>query len=176
MVVIPFLNLVRILCVSRKYKQAGGQAVLNQAKDDNKLALSMEDILFLKIMDKKREMTLTTGSPHCNPMNHTNICPINQSRWLSSFFSLQRNISKPEMQKQYVAFMEGIFTNGHAEVAPPLREDGECWYLPLFGVHPPQKSSQIRVVFDSSAQYSGIFVLLKNVPLQLSQLFMASGQ
>lgn len=60
------------------------------------------------------------------------------------------------MQEQYVAFMEKIFANGHAEVAPPLREDEECWYLPTFGVYHPQKPNQIRVVFDSSTQYSGV--------------------
>lgn len=55
-----------------------------------------------------------------------------------------------------MAFMEKIFINGHAEVAPPLKEDEECWYLPSFGVYHPQKPDQIRVVFDSSAQYSGV--------------------
>lgn len=60
------------------------------------------------------------------------------------------------MQQQYVAFIENIFASGHAEVAPPLREHDECWYLPKFGIYHPQKPNQIRVVFDSSAQYSGV--------------------
>ncbi|KAI3352353.1 hypothetical protein L3Q82_005321 [Scortum barcoo] len=70
---------------------------------------------------------------------------------------------KPQMQEQYVEFMEGIFSNGHAEVAPPLKQGEECWYLPTFGVYHPQKPNKIRVVFDSSAQYSG--VSLNNVLL-----------
>ncbi|XP_014824793.1 PREDICTED: uncharacterized protein LOC106904820 [Poecilia mexicana] len=60
------------------------------------------------------------------------------------------------MQNQYVTFMQKIFTNEHAELAPPLKEGEECWYLPTFGVYHPQKPNNIRVVFDSSAQYLGI--------------------
>lgn len=88
--------------------------------------------------------------------------------------SLQRTLkTKPEMQQQYVEFMGKIFGNGHAEVAPPLKETEECWYLPTFGVYHPQKPNQIRVVFDSSAQWSGISlndVLLKGPDLNISLL------
>ncbi|XP_072144398.1 uncharacterized protein [Dermacentor andersoni] len=59
--------------------------------------------------------------------------------------------------------MNDLFIKGHAEEAPPLNVDEECWYLPIFGVHHPQKPDQIRVVFDSSAQYEG--VSLNNVLL-----------
>lgn len=59
---------------------------------------------------------------------------------------------KPHMQQQYVEFMGGIFSSGHAEIAPALKQGEECWYLPNFGVYHPQKSNKIRVVFDSSAQ------------------------
>ncbi|KAL1280079.1 hypothetical protein QQF64_014679 [Cirrhinus molitorella] len=83
--------------------------------------------------------------------------PNNKEQVVNRFTRLQRTLKrKPEMQQQYVAFMEKIFTNGHAEVAPPLREGDECWYLPTFGVYHSQKPNQIRVVFDSSARYSGI--------------------
>lgn len=57
------------------------------------------------------------------------------------------------MQKHLFAFMEKIFENGHAEVAPPLQEHEEWWYLPLFGVYHSRKPDNIRVVFNSSAQY-----------------------
>lgn len=55
--------------------------------------------------------------------------------------------------------MGEILENNHAEVAPPLGEEEECWYLPTFKVFHPQKPGQIRVVFDSSAQHSGISVM-----------------
>ncbi|KAL6461781.1 hypothetical protein MHYP_G00299260 [Metynnis hypsauchen] len=44
----------------------------------------------------------------------------------------------------------------HAEIAPPLQGDKECWYLPLFGVYHPKKPEKIRIVFDSSAAYDGV--------------------
>ncbi|XP_054590105.1 uncharacterized protein [Nothobranchius furzeri] len=51
---------------------------------------------------------------------------------------------------------QSMLDKGHAELAPPLQEGAECWYLPTFGVYHPKKPSKIRVVFDSSAQYDGV--------------------
>lgn len=68
------------------------------------------------------------------------------------------------MRNQCLEFINKIVQNKHAEVAPPLKENEECWYLPIFGVFHPQKPENIRVVFDSSAKYSGLSlndVLLK---------------
>jgi hypothetical protein len=31
------------------------------------------------------------------------------------------------MKEQFVAFMEKLFENGHAEEAPPVPENAECW-------------------------------------------------
>ena len=52
--------------------------------------------------------------------------------------------------------MAKILDNHHAEVAPPLAANEECWYLPLFGVYHPRKPDQIRGVFDSSAKHQGV--------------------
>jgi hypothetical protein len=43
-----------------------------------------------------------------------------------------------------VEFMQKILDNNHAEIAPPLQNNEECWYLPLFGVYHPKKPDQIR--------------------------------
>ncbi|KAF1387159.1 hypothetical protein PFLUV_G00102450 [Perca fluviatilis] len=60
--------------------------------------------------------------------------PNNREQAVQRFASLQRSLSrKPDTQKQFVAFMGKILENDHAEVAPPLAEDEECWYLPTFG-------------------------------------------
>ncbi|KAL0159384.1 hypothetical protein M9458_043109, partial [Cirrhinus mrigala] len=75
--------------------------------------------------------------------------------------------------------MEKIFTNGHPEVAPPLREGEECWYLPIFGVNHPQKPNQIRVVFDSSAPYSSVSLndmLLTGIDLSKVAILVAIQQ
>ncbi|XP_059828204.1 uncharacterized protein LOC132395502 [Hypanus sabinus] len=135
-----------------------GQSVFAQTEHDNKLAPSAQDAIFLKIMDTKvfrdEANNWVTPLPFREPRQRL---PNNKEQAVKQFMSLQKTLKrKPEMQQQYVAFMEKIFANGHAEVAPPLREGEECWYLPTFGVYHPQKPNQIRVVFDSSAQCTGI--------------------
>jgi hypothetical protein len=67
--------------------------------------------------------------------------------------SLKKN---PVKKKHFVDFMSKIFKNGHAEEAPALRPNEECWYLPIFGVYHAKKTDQIRVVFDSSAKYQDL--------------------
>lgn len=52
--------------------------------------------------------------------------------------------------------MHKILENGHAELAPHLQNDEDCWYLPMFRVYHPKKPGQIRVVFDSSARHEGV--------------------
>lgn len=54
-------------------------------------------------------------------------------------------------------FVEKVLNSGAAEVASPPTSTG-CWYLPLFGVRNPKKPDQIRGVFDSSANFGGIFL------------------
>lgn len=60
------------------------------------------------------------------------------------------------MKDHFFEYMEKILGKGHAEVAPLLKEGEECWYLPLFGVYHPKKPGHIRVVFDSSSQYTRV--------------------
>lgn len=60
------------------------------------------------------------------------------------------------MKQHFVAFMQQIFDKHHAELAPPLVEGEECWYLPTFGVYHPRKPGNIRVIFDSSAKHLGV--------------------
>ena len=62
--------------------------------------------------------------------------------------------------------MEQILKIGHAEVAPPLSESQECWYLPLFGVYHPKKQDQIRGVFDASFKYQNTCISINDVLLQ----------
>ncbi|RXN04564.1 hypothetical protein ROHU_018319 [Labeo rohita] len=60
------------------------------------------------------------------------------------------------MRDDLTEFMQRILDNNHAELVPPLQDGQECWYLPSFGVYHPKKPEQIRVVFDSSAEFDGI--------------------
>ncbi|KAK7909745.1 hypothetical protein WMY93_014429 [Mugilogobius chulae] len=79
--------------------------------------------------------------------------PNNRPQALNRLMSLVRNFErKDELKEHFINFMDKVFKNGHAEIAPPLEDGEECWYLPLFGVYHPRKPKQIRVVFDSSAK------------------------
>lgn len=130
-----------------------GQNVFDCTEQDNKLAPSIEDETFIKMMDKDvyRETIHTVGLLHYRSDNLDKKLPNNCEQALNRFESLQLNFRrKPEVQQQYVEFMGKLLENNHAEVAPELREE-ECWYLPSFAVYRPQKPDQIRVVFNSSA-------------------------
>lgn len=135
-----------------------GQDVFVRTEDDNKPALSFEDEKFLEIMQaefqRDEQNSWIAPLPFKSPRPRL---PNNRAQALSRLHSLQRTLNKnPQMKEQFVAFMEKLFDNRHAEEAPPLHENEECWYLPIFGVYHPQKSGQIRVVFDSSAQEDGV--------------------
>ena len=88
------------------------------------------------------------------------------------------------MKEDYFQFMSKIFDRGHAVPVPQEellapgslqetngsnkrdassqahtvenRNGGKIWYLPHFGVYHPRKPDQIRVVFDSSAEFQGV--------------------
>ncbi|XP_040298329.1 uncharacterized protein LOC121009343 [Bufo bufo] len=135
-----------------------GKTVFCTTPDDDKLALSMDDKEFIKIMDD--EFFKDASNHWVAPLPFRAVrarLPDNREQALSRFISLQRTLkNKPEMKSHFVAFMEKIFCNDHAELAPPLQEHEECWYLPSFGVYHPRKPNQIRVVFDSSAKHNGV--------------------
>lgn len=83
--------------------------------------------------------------------------PNNRSYALKRASLLHTSLLKnPTKRDHFVSFMEQIFKMGHVEVAPPLPESKECWYLPLFGVYHPKKQDQIRGVFDASAKFQNI--------------------
>lgn len=135
-----------------------GDTVFVSSKNDNKPALSFEDETFLAIMEKefKRndQNSWVAPLPFRSPRPQL---PNNRAQALSRLRSLRRTLEKNlEMKEQFITFMKKLFENDHAEVALPLEENAECWYLPIFGVYHPQKPGQIRVVFDSSAQEEGI--------------------
>lgn len=77
------------------------------------------------------------------------------------------------MREHFEWFMKKIIENHHAEIAPTLAENEERWYSSFFGVYHPQKTGQVRVIFDSSAQHHGISlnsVLFKGPDLNNSLL------
>lgn len=135
-----------------------GQSVFQQTKDDNKFAPSVEDQLFLDIMEKEffkdSSNSWVAPLPFRKPRRRL---PNNREFAKRRFMSLRRNLDKrPKMRNDFTEFMQRILDNDHAELAPPLQDGQESWYLPSFGVYHPKKTGQIRVVFDSSAQFDGV--------------------
>ncbi|XP_073449004.1 uncharacterized protein [Aquarana catesbeiana] len=135
-----------------------GCKVFERTRDDDKPAPSVEDSLFLEIMDREvfidESNSWVAPLPFRSPRRHL---PNNKGQAVKRLTSLRRTLDrKTDMKEHFHDFMQKIFDSGQAEIAPPLEEKQECWYLPIFGVYHPQKPGQIRVVFDSSAKYEGL--------------------
>lgn len=135
-----------------------GQQVFTRTADDHRLAPSVEDMQFLQIMDSEfyqgSDNSWVGPLPFRSPRQRL---PNNRQLAYDRLMSLRRTLEKrPEMKTHFLEFMENMLTRGHAEVAPALSQNQECWYLPLFGVYHPKKPAKIRVVFDSSAPYEGV--------------------
>ena len=117
-------------------KEIFGKAnVFDTTADDNKVGLSVEDREFLEIMD--REFYKDTDGKFGAPLpfrEPRNKMPNNRSQALKRARSLEISLKKDTQKKQhFFDFMNKLIVNGHAEVAPALSTDEECWYLPIFG-------------------------------------------
>ena len=132
--------------------------VFGQNVRDNQASLSVEDQNFLSIMDK--EFVLDASSRWSAPLPFKESrpsLPNNRAQAYQRAQTLQASLNKnPVKKKHFVDFMGRLLENGHAEIAPPLQDGVECWYLPIFGVYHPKKPAKIRVVFDSAAQFGGL--------------------
>lgn len=118
-----------------------GCDVFKQTKDNDKLAPSVEDRPFLKVMEqgvcKDEDNSLVAPLPFREPRPRL---PNNWSQAIDHLTSLCRSFNKKsEMKDHFMSFMENIFRNGHAEEAPHLSDNEECLYLPCFGVYHPKK-------------------------------------
>lgn len=138
----------RISESSKASEEMLGWTVFDQTQHDNKLASSIEDEIFLELMDKevcRNESHIWVAPlPFKQPRRRL---PNNWEQAVKRFSSLQRSLNRrPEVQQQYVTFMGKILENNHAEVAPPVGEEEKCWYHPAFEVFHPQNPGQIRVV------------------------------
>lgn len=127
-------------------------------KDDDKVGPSMEDLAFLRIMEEEIKQDKSNSWVAPLPFRTPRLrLPNNRQQAMNRLTALTRTLKKhPEKKADFINFMKKLFENGHAEVAPALQPDKECWYLPFFGVYHPQKPGQVRVVFDSSARHRGV--------------------
>lgn len=125
----------------------------------------MEDKAFLEIMD--REVFLDDSHSWVVPLpfkEPRRRLPNNRTQAVKHLLTLGNMLKKnPDMKEHVIAFMQNIFETGHAEPAPTLRGEQECWYLPIFGVYHWRKLGQVRAVFDWSAKHD--CVSLNNILL-----------
>lgn len=113
----------------------------------------MEYKEFLAIIDKdfcrdnigQWVVPLLFGEPICK-------LPDNRHQALISAIILDANLRKNPVKCEHaVTFMKRILDAEHTELASPLKEDEEFWFLSIFSVYHPKKPDQVRMVFDSSA-------------------------
>ncbi|XP_073810196.1 uncharacterized protein [Danio rerio] len=132
--------------------------VFFRSPDDDKATLSVEDKVFLEMMDKEVYLDEDRHWVAPLPFRSPRIqLPNNREQAMQRLSSLQRTLSKkPKMKTHFFDFMQKEIEHKQAELAPPLHSEEECWYLPIFGVYHPHKPDKIRVVFDSSAQFRGV--------------------
>ncbi|XP_071161241.1 uncharacterized protein [Mytilus edulis] len=132
--------------------------LFEKTKDDDKPGMSYEDKMFMKQMNNEfvrdSEGSWVAPLPFRVPRQPL---PSNKPQALHRANMLDASLSRnPVKREHFLTFMSKILDNNHAELAPPLGEHEECWYLPLFGVYHPKKPDQIRGVFDSSAKCNGV--------------------
>lgn len=135
-----------------------GETVFQQTSLDERPGYSQEEVAFLQIMNKEVYQDNTNSwvapLPFRSPRPRLSN---NKQQAVQRLASVRHMLNKrPHMKSHFQEFMQTLFDNGHAEIAPPLTGQEECWYLPFFGVYHPRKPDQIRVVFDSSARFEGV--------------------
>ena len=133
------------------------------SQEDNVTSLSCDDRKFLDTMEIGIHKNETGHWEMPLPFRQTEVrMPNNRIQAVNRLNRLLRTLKrKPQMQKDYLKFMEKILTKGHASPVPQEEvtsksQTGKVWYLPHFGVYHPKKPTQIRVVFDSSAEFEGV--------------------
>ena len=109
---------------------------------DNDVSLSCDDLKFLRIMEAEIHKNETGHWEMPLPFRQKEVrMPNNYAQASSRLKGLLRTHNKkPQMQRDYFAFMEKIFERGHASPVPleDTREkarSGQVWYLPHFGLN-----------------------------------------
>ena len=160
---IPCPNKFKITGTLSDQQERIRENVFHTSPYDNDVSFSCDDLEFLRIMEDGIHKNETGHWEMPLPFRQKEVrMPNNYAQALNRLRGLLRTLSKkPQMQKDYFAFMEKILERDHASPVPPedarnKARSGQVWYLPHFGVYHPKKPTQIRVVFDSSAEYNGV--------------------
>lgn len=130
---------------------------------DNEVSLSQEDHKFLEIMSRTAHKNSQGKWEMPLPFRKSDVViPNNRSQAVNRVNGLLRSFKRnAQLERDYFAFMGKILERGHAAQVPPdelgaANGSRQVWYLPHFAVYHPRKPDQIRVVFDSSAEFHGV--------------------
>ncbi|KAK3743580.1 hypothetical protein QZH41_001384 [Actinostola sp. cb2023] len=158
--IIPCPNKIKLTdSLTQRYTESLKDDVFHTERSDNEVSLSCEDRKFLEIMEDGIHKNDSGNWEMPLPFRRQDVSmPNNRTQAEHRLNSLLKTLRrKPQMEKDYVEFMEKIIHKGHASPVPEVNASaGQVWYLPHFGVYHPKKPTQIRVVFDSSAEFGGI--------------------
>lgn len=139
-----------------------------KTEHDGRMALSIEDEKFVELMDNDNDFKNNADDYWEAPLpflNQRPPLPNNKLQAINRAQALDRSLRRNPTKKGHVStIMDKLFEKRYAEEAPPLPDNKERWYLPMFGVYHPQKKDSIRMVFDSSAKFNNVSlndVLLK---------------
>ena len=137
--------------VNRSGTAPESMLVFNRTENDNKPAPSVEDTIFMKIMDinvyRDDANSLVAPLPVRElrrPLPNNNGLEVNRFAYMQQTLKI-----KVAMQEQNVTFMKKMFANGHAEEAPPLREE-ECSVLVspnVWGLSPTESQRDVDNYF-----------------------------
>ena len=160
---VPCPNRFKIMESLSEQEERLRENIFHTSREDNETSLSCEDRKFLETMETGIHKNETGHWEMPLPFRRTEVrMPSNLSQSVNRLNGLLRMLKKkPQMEKDYLAFMEKILSKGHASPVPQVdvkseSQSGKVWYLPHFGVYHPKKPTQIRVVFDSSAEFEGV--------------------
>jgi len=117
---------------------------------------SAEDYQVLHLWDK--EGTMVDGH-HEFPIHFKEIEPQLPDNWIMvkrRLAGLKTRLQRDEILKaKYVAEMEKLLQEGHAEQAKGVGPPGKTWYLPHHPVFNPNKLEKIHIVSDCAASFEG---------------------
>ena len=129
----------------------------SEPKDAN-LVMPQEDIRFMNITSNGIHKADNGHYEIPLPLRNENVrLPCNKKHAEARSHQLGRRFAIDSKYKEdYVAFMQKMLEEGHAEKAPERYET--VWYVPHHGVYHPKKPEKLRVVFDCSADFQGHFL------------------
>ena len=125
---------------------------------DANLAMSQEDIRFMNITSNVIQKADNGHYEIPLPLRNENVrLPCNKKHAEARLNQLGRRLAIDSKYKEdYVAFMQKMLEEGHAQKDPDRYET--VWYVPHHEVYHPKKPEKLRVGFDCSADFQEHFL------------------